>query len=283
MPAVVPGWPRYSFGPFELNTLEESLARNGACVKVQELPYRLLVMVVERPVESSAALRDMEADDRALTALPGGRLGHLHRPDRGGAHIHRGTKVSVDLIGFGGPEPVSLRFIDHVIDAPSRVVAFILQSIRQHERGHTESCASPDLLNLFVTLDNAAIDGHAIHGTHFTVAEFHHVKVKDFLERFALHFDRYDIAQSAQVRVPLSGELVGLDVVAVFAARVVAKVFSVPKPGDVSRLTFGKFFVVFCLGGIVQHLGDFLSGAQRRQPKSTTISAVPANDPDVVG
>jgi hypothetical protein len=42
MPAVVPGGPRYRFGPFELNTLEESLARNGACVKVQEPPYRVL-------------------------------------------------------------------------------------------------------------------------------------------------------------------------------------------------------------------------------------------------
>jgi eukaryotic-like serine/threonine-protein kinase len=39
---------RYRFGPFELNTGEESLARNGTRVKVQDLPYRLLVMLVER-------------------------------------------------------------------------------------------------------------------------------------------------------------------------------------------------------------------------------------------
>ena len=43
--------PRYRFGPFELNTGEESLARNGSRVKVQDLPYRLLVMLVERPGE----------------------------------------------------------------------------------------------------------------------------------------------------------------------------------------------------------------------------------------
>jgi DNA-binding winged helix-turn-helix (wHTH) protein/TolB-like protein len=41
----------YRFGPFELNTGEESLARNGTRVKVQDLPYRLLVMLLERPGE----------------------------------------------------------------------------------------------------------------------------------------------------------------------------------------------------------------------------------------
>jgi eukaryotic-like serine/threonine-protein kinase len=49
MPGVAPNGPRYRFGPFELNTGEESLARNGTRVKVQDLPYRLLVMLVERP------------------------------------------------------------------------------------------------------------------------------------------------------------------------------------------------------------------------------------------
>ncbi len=51
MPGVVPNGPRYRFGPFELNTGEESLARNGTRVKVQDLPYRLLVMLLERPGE----------------------------------------------------------------------------------------------------------------------------------------------------------------------------------------------------------------------------------------
>jgi DNA-binding winged helix-turn-helix (wHTH) protein/TolB-like protein len=45
------GRARYRFGPFELNTGEESLARNGTRVKVQDLPYRLLTMLVERPGE----------------------------------------------------------------------------------------------------------------------------------------------------------------------------------------------------------------------------------------
>jgi DNA-binding winged helix-turn-helix (wHTH) protein/tetratricopeptide (TPR) repeat protein len=51
MPGAASNGPRYRFGPFELNTGEESLARNGARVKIQDLPYRLLVMLVERPGE----------------------------------------------------------------------------------------------------------------------------------------------------------------------------------------------------------------------------------------
>jgi eukaryotic-like serine/threonine-protein kinase len=41
----------YRFGPFELNLEEDALLRNGTRVKVQDLPYRLLVMLVERPGE----------------------------------------------------------------------------------------------------------------------------------------------------------------------------------------------------------------------------------------
>ena len=51
MPGLAPKGTRYRFGPFELNPGEESLARNGVRVKVQDLPYRLLIMLVERPGE----------------------------------------------------------------------------------------------------------------------------------------------------------------------------------------------------------------------------------------
>jgi hypothetical protein len=53
MPGVAPNRPRYRFRPFELNAREESLARNGTRVRVQDLPYRLLVMLLERPEKSS--------------------------------------------------------------------------------------------------------------------------------------------------------------------------------------------------------------------------------------
>jgi eukaryotic-like serine/threonine-protein kinase len=51
MPGVVPKKTRYRFGPFELDTGSDSLLRNGTRIRVQDLPYRLLVMLVERPGE----------------------------------------------------------------------------------------------------------------------------------------------------------------------------------------------------------------------------------------
>ncbi len=51
MPGLAPKGTRYRFGPFELNTGEQSLARDGTHIKVQDLPYRLLVMLLERPGE----------------------------------------------------------------------------------------------------------------------------------------------------------------------------------------------------------------------------------------
>ena len=42
---------RYRFGPFTLDPAESSLSRNGNRVKMQDLPVRLLLMLVERPGE----------------------------------------------------------------------------------------------------------------------------------------------------------------------------------------------------------------------------------------
>src|ERR1700730_8387045 len=42
---------RYRFGPFELNPEEGTLSRSGMRVRLQDLPYRLLVILVERPGE----------------------------------------------------------------------------------------------------------------------------------------------------------------------------------------------------------------------------------------
>jgi DNA-binding winged helix-turn-helix (wHTH) protein/tetratricopeptide (TPR) repeat protein len=41
----------YRFGPFQLDTSRATLARNGNQLKLQDLPYRLLVILVERPGE----------------------------------------------------------------------------------------------------------------------------------------------------------------------------------------------------------------------------------------
>jgi eukaryotic-like serine/threonine-protein kinase len=42
---------RYRFGPFELDPSQGSLSRSGSRVKLQDLPLRLLVLLVERPGE----------------------------------------------------------------------------------------------------------------------------------------------------------------------------------------------------------------------------------------
>ena len=42
---------RYRFGPFELDPEKSTLSRNGIRVKIQDLPYRLLLMLVERAGE----------------------------------------------------------------------------------------------------------------------------------------------------------------------------------------------------------------------------------------
>ena len=42
---------RYRFGPFELDPSQGRLSRSGSGVKLQDLPLRLLVLLVERPGE----------------------------------------------------------------------------------------------------------------------------------------------------------------------------------------------------------------------------------------
>jgi DNA-binding winged helix-turn-helix (wHTH) protein/tetratricopeptide (TPR) repeat protein len=42
---------RYRFGPFELDPGEQALSRNGIRIRLQDLPYRLLLMLVDRPGE----------------------------------------------------------------------------------------------------------------------------------------------------------------------------------------------------------------------------------------
>ena len=48
---VSPKGPCYRFGPFELDPGEGALSRNGTRLKLQDLPCRLLVMLLERPGE----------------------------------------------------------------------------------------------------------------------------------------------------------------------------------------------------------------------------------------
>ncbi|MGC2473174.1 MAG: tetratricopeptide repeat protein [Candidatus Sulfotelmatobacter sp.] len=52
MPAAFEGKSRYRFGPFELDGSKSTLSRNGTQVKLQDLPYRLLVLLVEHQGET---------------------------------------------------------------------------------------------------------------------------------------------------------------------------------------------------------------------------------------
>jgi DNA-binding winged helix-turn-helix (wHTH) protein/tetratricopeptide (TPR) repeat protein/TolB-like protein len=51
MPTSDPTVPNYRFGPFELDPVEGHLSRDGTRVKLQDLPFRLLLMLVELPGE----------------------------------------------------------------------------------------------------------------------------------------------------------------------------------------------------------------------------------------
>jgi DNA-binding winged helix-turn-helix (wHTH) protein/tetratricopeptide (TPR) repeat protein len=51
MPGRSPRVGRYRFGPFDLDPEEGTLARKGISVRLQDLPFRLLLMLVERPGE----------------------------------------------------------------------------------------------------------------------------------------------------------------------------------------------------------------------------------------
>ena len=51
MSSPAPKSVRYRFGPFELDPAQGRLSRSGSRVKLQDLPLRLLVLLVERPGE----------------------------------------------------------------------------------------------------------------------------------------------------------------------------------------------------------------------------------------
>src|SRR5580692_12389265 len=51
MNGTSPKGTRYRFGPFDLDPQECTLSRNGIRVRLQDLPYRLLLMLVERAGE----------------------------------------------------------------------------------------------------------------------------------------------------------------------------------------------------------------------------------------
>src|SRR5205823_14682412 len=106
----------------------------------------------------------------------------------------------------------------------------------------------------------------------------------NFLQVFGAHVWRNDVAEACHVGVPLTGELVGLNVVFVFALRVVTKVFAVPEFLDVTGLGFGEFIVILLRGGgFAKLLGNFFGRTQSGEIKAGGIGALAFDEPGVVG
>ena len=122
-----------------------------------------------------------------------------------------------DVPGFRRTEPIALRFIGGVIDAPGCTISFVFQSITQHERSHAKARACPDFLYLLVCSNETPVRCNAIYCAHFSVVKFHHVQIEDRLQRLFLHILRNQVAKSRHIRIPLAGKLVRLNIVAILA------------------------------------------------------------------
>ena len=167
---------------------------------------------------------------------------------------------------------------------PTRYVGLFRQAFAEQQRGEAEAGADPDFLRLLVVADDAAVGGHSVRGAHFAIAEFHDVGGEDFLCCGELHIFRVEIAEAGHIGVPLAGELVGLDAVAIFALLVVAEIFAVPEFVDVGFLRFKKMSVIMSAAlCFAERAGGFFRCAQSCQPQAAAVRADTADDPGVVG
>src|SRR5437879_8218064 len=120
-----------------------------------------------------------------------------------------------------------------------------------HQSRHLEGGAGPDFLNLLIGGDERTIRSNAVDGAHGAICKFQNIEGVDFLERTKLHSAGNEIAEAGHVGVPLSSELVSLDIVAIFAVGVVAEIFAIPKFLDIAGLALvAKIVVMLCGSGI---------------------------------
>src|ERR1700733_3278020 len=165
---------------------------------------------------------------------------HFHRPDRGRTHVHRRPEISIHVPRFRSAEPISLALVNHVVQPPSRAVSLVAHPFAQQKSGKSKAGSYPDFKRLFVFANDRSIRSHAIGRAHFAATKLHHVEVEYFSGRRQLHFVRHQIAQARHIGIPLSGQLIGLHAVAVFAICVVAEVLAIPKLPNVCLLGFEK-------------------------------------------
>src|SRR6267154_2401050 len=171
-------------------------------------------------------------------------LNHLHRPDRCWAHVHRGPEIPTHIPSLGSTKPISLAFVDDVIQAPSRAVAFFSHSFTQQQSTEAEAGSYPNFRGLLVIANDRPIRSHAVSRSHIAVAKLHDIEVEYLSGRRQLHFARNQVSEPDHVGIPLPGQLIGLYTVAISAVGVVAKIRTVPKLIDVCLLGSSKQLVV---------------------------------------
>src|SRR6267142_773358 len=98
------------------------------------------------------------------------------------AHVHGGTIISGNVPGFRSAEPITLRFVAGVIEAPGGTVSFVLQPVAEHERCNSKGSAGPHFFHLLVGLDQGAVRSNAVNRPHGTVGKFHDVEGIDFFQ-----------------------------------------------------------------------------------------------------
>src|SRR5579871_4496201 len=107
---------------------------------------------------------------------------------------------------------------------------------------------------------------------------------KIFFAARELHLLGIKIAEAGHVGVPLAGELVGLDAIAIFALLVVTEVLAVPELVDIGLLRLEELRVIG-VGALrfAEGARGFFGRAKGSEPEAAAVGADAANNPGIIG
>ena len=157
------------------------------------------------------------------------RRSHFQRPDRHRAHVHSGAEIPRDVPCFRRTEPVSLAFVDHVVKPPGRLPGLVRACLRSSAIRHSPRLCPPRLLSLRRWSGFCHRQLMPLAAPIWPSPNFITLKSKIFFSADMLHRVRHNVAQAGQIRIPLAGKLVGLNIVFRLAARVVAEILAIPQ------------------------------------------------------